>query len=93
MPTRTEASRESRFTLIAVIAKKELDGISADLVLTIRTCFVFTTRQSKLVTVSTVAIIDKGSVVVTVLLPFCLLNGPMTVSNSCEGHWLSLGCW
>lgn len=105
-----------------VIAKKGLDGISGDLGLTIRTCFVFvftlifasyavplkdwtllkmpnwlwlggsaiTTTLSwifyykaiKVGEVSTVALIDKGSVVVAVVLAIWLLNEPLTVSKS-----------
>ena len=102
----------------SVIAKKGLEGISGDLGLTIRTCFVFlftilfsifavpqkewsllktpnllwlagsavTTTLSwifyykaiKAGEVSSVALIDKGSVIVSVLLAFALLHESIT---------------
>ncbi|HEY9733845.1 MAG TPA: EamA family transporter [Drouetiella sp.] len=102
----------------SVIAKKGLEGISGDLGLTIRTCFVFlftvlfsviavpqkewsllktpnwlwlagsavTTTLSwifyykaiKVGEVSSVALIDKGSVIVSVLLAFALLHEAVT---------------
>lgn len=105
----------------SVIAKKGLAGISGDLGLTIRTCFVFlftlgfasfavqqkdwsllksqnllwlalsavTTTVSwifyykaiKLGDVSTVALIDKGSVIVAVLLAFLVLHETITTSK------------
>lgn len=117
--------------LTGVIAKKGLDGISGDLGLTIRTCFVFlftlvfacfavqvkdwtllkmpnwlwlggsaiTTTLSwifyykaiKMGEVSTVALIDKGSVVVAVLLAVWLLNEPITVSKSLGALMIVLG--
>ena len=107
--------------LTAVIAKKGLDGISGDLGLAIRTCFVFlftltfalfvvptkdwtllktpnwlwlagsavTTTLSwifyykaiKVGEVSTVALIDKGSVVVAVVLACLFLHEAMTVTK------------
>ncbi len=117
--------------LTGVIAKKGLDGISGDLGLTIRTCFVFcftvifasfavpvkdltllkmpnwlwlagsavTTTLSwifyykaiKIGEVSTVALIDKGSVVVAVLLAAWLLHEPVTVSKSLGALMILLG--
>jgi bacterial/archaeal transporter family protein len=105
----------------SVIAKEGLTGISADLGLAIRTCFVFlftmafayfvvpfndlslakpsnwiwlglsavtTTlswifyyRAIKMGEVSTVALIDKGSVLVAVLLAFIFLHEAVTVSK------------
>lgn len=102
----------------SVIAKKGLDGISSDLGMTLRTCFVFvftlmfafvvvpqkelallrmsnwlwlggsaiaTTlswifyyKAIKLGEVSTVALIDKGSVVVAMLLAFLFLHDAVT---------------
>lgn len=117
--------------LTSIIAKKGLDGISSDLGLTVRTCFVFlftltfcyiavplkdwnllkmsnwlwlggsaiTTTLSwifyykaiKIGEVSTVALIDKGSVVVAVLLAVWLLNEPLTASKSLGALIILLG--
>lgn len=115
----------------SVIAKLGLTGISGDLGLTIRTCFVFafvllfsaavvpreelssvnmhnllwlgvsgvTTACSwvfyykaiKLGEVSTVALIDKGSVVVALLLAFWLLNEALTSAKLIGGGLMVAG--
>lgn len=115
----------------SVIAKKGLTGISGDLGLTIRTCFVFvfvlgfawfvvplkewsllkthnwlwlgasavTTTMSwifyykaiKLGEVSTVALIDKGSVVVAVLLAFLVLQEAITVPKMIGATLIAAG--
>ncbi len=109
----------------SVIAKLGLTGISGDLGLAIRTCFVFvfilmfasivvpaqelqsltvknfiwlaasavTTAASwvfyykaiKIGDVSTVALIDKGSVVIALLLSFWILGEAVTVAKLCGG--------
>ena len=115
----------------SVIAKLGLTGISGDLGLTIRTCFVFvfvlmfagvlvpaghlqavtlrnvlwlglsgvTTalswvfyyRALKLGEVSNVALIDKGSVVVALLLSWWLLHEAMTPAKLIGGGLIALG--
>lgn len=115
----------------SVIAKLGLNGISADLGLAIRTCFVFafvlvfaaavvpvqqvktlttsnllwlglsglTTAFSwvfyykaiKLGDVSTVALIDKGSVVVAVLLAALILNESLSVAKLCGAGLIVAG--
>jgi transporter family protein len=115
----------------SVIAKLGLTGISGDLGLAVRTCFVFvfilvfaaivvpvhelqclnkrnvlwlaasavTTAASwvfyykaiKLGDVSTVALIDKGSVVIALLLAFWVLGEALTLAKLCGGALIVAG--
>jgi transporter family protein len=115
----------------SVIAKLGLTGISGDLGLAVRTCFVFvfilafaaivvpvqelqslnkrnvlwlatsavTTAASwvfyykaiKLGDVSTVALIDKGSVVIALLLAFWVLGEAVTTAKLCGGALIVVG--
>lgn len=115
----------------SVIAKLGLNGISGDLGLAVRTCFVFvfilafaavvvpaqefqaldkrnvawlavsavTTAASwvfyykaiKLGDVSTVALIDKGSVVIALLLSFWILGETVTTAKLCGGALIVAG--
>lgn len=73
----------------SVIAKLGLIGISGDLGLAIRTCFVFVFVVS--FAGAAVALIDKGSVVVALLLSRWLLHEAMTPAKLIGGDLISLG--
>lgn len=119
--------------LTSVIAKLGLAGISAELGLTVRTCFVFgfvaifaafavpLAQWSQLTgvhyfwlglsgvatavswvfyykalsegPVSTIALIDKGSVLVAILLAAVILREPLTLKTGLGGSLILTGLW
>jgi transporter family protein len=71
------------------LTQANLIGLAASALLT-SLSWIFYYKAIKLGEVSTVALIDKGSVVVAVLLAFIVLKEPLTV-NKCAGAALMVG--
>ena len=59
--------------------------------LTTSLSWIFYYRAMKTGTVSFVALVDKGSIIVTLLLSFLLLHEPFTTKTACGGGLILLG--